>query len=35
MIAFQIENEYGSYDSDLKYLRHLQKVFKVHLEFLL
>ena len=26
MIAFQIENEYGSYGTDLKYLRHLKQV---------
>ena len=27
MIAFQIENEYGSYGTDLTYLRHLKEVF--------
>lgn len=26
VIAFQIENEYGSYGSDLKYLKHLKRV---------
>ena len=32
MIAFQVENEYGSYGSDLAYLRHLKEVlFKYHI----
>ena len=31
MIAFQVENEYGSYGSDLKYLRHLKKVFSLYI----
>jgi len=30
VIAFQIENEYGSYGSDLHYLRHLKESFRKH-----
>ena len=30
VIAFQVENEYGTYGNDVEYMKHLQNIFKKH-----